>query len=507
MEFEGYEAEPAYNHALEISEAREVVIRLSKFYNLAAGVQVDNNYTDGLVDIGYCEFTDCIEGVEVNRHPQATVRYSEFKAGAYGGVAVLFDEISYGGLTACTISDYEIVDPNVGAVTILNTSNMYFFGTQVTDNTKGVVLENTAALRVFGGSIANNATGIEVPVPTDGSPNKSNIFLFAQAEVNDNAIGIHIPKGGSNAMDGNLYGMVLMDCAELKNNTTGILGKDIVLQIDAYINAGTSDPNLIRPNKIHGTGLYFNICYSANSLVDEVPARGNYWGDNGISFWDYKINRENTGDCFTFGGILDPSLAVTTAPIGCNDDEVIEPTDGGVGTLDPVILSDSLVGSGPSCLLQIHNALVQANEIHDAGYRQFRAGFYDASEQLFAQTASISTFEQASVSAMCKHYINIAKVMAYANVPSARFEEPVSEVTASTLLVFPNPTTAEFSIVLNEKEFDLKVIDLMGKVMHSGFYKDVVTINAASWTPGIYLVEIKDRTTNTYSREKVMVLD
>ncbi|MFT5764702.1 MAG: hypothetical protein ACI8X3_002133 [Saprospiraceae bacterium] len=117
--------------------------------------------------------------------------------------------------------------------------------------------------------------------------NQSNIFLFSQAQVNNNNnnnIGIHIEKGGTLNGGADFYGMVLMDCAELFNNTVGVLGVDITLQIDTFINAGTEDVLLIRPNKFHGIivegGSYFDICYVdlLPYIGDKIPATGNYWG-------------------------------------------------------------------------------------------------------------------------------------------------------------------------------------------------------------------------------------
>ena len=99
-----------------------------------------------------------------------------------------------------------------------------------------------------------------IAINSSGDPNiGDNIFLHNQTTLLENNIGVAM-NGGPNT------GLVDINCANLINNTFGIQGEDILLNIDAVIHAASSD-GVVKPNKFIndvslGSGwIIFDICY------------------------------------------------------------------------------------------------------------------------------------------------------------------------------------------------------------------------------------------------------
>ena len=357
-----------------------------------------------------------------------------------------------------------------------------------------------------------------------GGANTSNVFLFSQAKVNNNTIGIHIEKGGINTGGGlqnAYYGMVLMDCAELKNNTTGILGEDVILQIDAFINAGSNDPLDIRPNKIHGSGLYLDICYDdLAQYVDKVPAKGNYWGGGLPPSGQYKVNNGTpTALCSTFGGILDASQFVTVEPTGCDDGGLADPTDPDPSPTPPI--PPGFDGDpGDECTFYDGGGHWDIHQEYLDAYTYYRAGWYAEATQRFGIIASVSDSTHQQSDAACKHYINVAKALAPAGTP-LQFIAPDGNDQAETtntltgsietgqneedLVVFPNPTNTEFTIELEPGNYRIRVMDSYGKQKYSGKAEDSKLIQTGNWPQGLYIIEVRDEKTKSLRIGKVLI--
>ena len=519
VNMEGLENEPAENTALHINNANKVYLLFCTFSNLHTGVITNNSQLEIPFYIIHSQFNDCGNGVLASQTPGISIRNSTFNVGDIAYVSAIdLSNLEYGGINACTINGY-INNNTIGSVELTNIDRMYISSTHVSGNHTGLSLRNVEALRIYGGYIGNNDIGVKIPTMFDGSENISNLFLFSQAKVNENQIGIHFEAGGGEVQSSLdvYYGMLTMDCAELYSNGTGVLGDDVILNIDAIINSNTDDPEKLRSNKIHGSGIYFDICYiELIEEVTEVLARGNYWGGAAPSFWKYKVNNPNiTEGCASWGGILNSENFITIEPTDCNDvisDPV--PDDTKVASFPFINLPEVTYTNFPSnsCNLLSTPSFDPTDAIHYNAYNLFRAGMDEQARQIFGQTASVSPEEQASTSSKCRHYINVAKVMSVGQ-ESGIMENLQNEYYGGTpsqeysYSIFPNPANTNFTIKYYGGAFQLKIYDFFGRLIDSNSYNDIARVNSENWLSGIYIIEIYDYRTNESYKEKVIITD
>ncbi|MEL7250300.1 MAG: T9SS type A sorting domain-containing protein, partial [Bacteroidota bacterium] len=510
MKFESIANDAYYNIGFQISEASKIEMWFVEFESLSTGLLVNHNFTDLDFEIRHSEFSNCRAGLEAGYMEYLRLVDVDFWARENGVQALFTDQISTLSISGGVISNYD--NGSASAIQVQNTENMNLFGTHVVENRRGILLEDVFALRVFAGLIGRNSiVGIDVPIKQDGTGNESNIFLFSQAQVNQNEIGIHVEQGKISNSTNEYYGMVTLDCAEMRDNTKGIKGEDVLLNIDAYVNAGTTDASMIRPNRIYGSGRYFEICYSAESEVDEVLAKGNYWGGGLPSFWQYQLNNPTT-QCGTFGGILNASDPEDTLPIGCNDEDgPIEPQDDTVG--GPIINfpEDSLRGGGPSCIFTSNDGPIELHTIHEDAYNLFRAGMHSEATDQFAITAGVSTFTTSTSTAVCKQYINVGRVMARGQTVQLQViqENPFSpNITPSEIaLVYPNPAGNMVNLEFKEEIATVNIMDLMGRKVYSRQnLNDMISIDISTWEEGAYLVEIRSKNTNSIYHKRLVVV-
>ena len=524
MKFDGRESAPDGNIALDIDQASKVIILNCEFDNLYAGININQANIIAPVNIWFSDFTNCGFGVAAFQVPSVTINNCHFQGLDHpSGTAIWLEDITSTGLYSSSISGYAPNIQGLGAIKGTRIENWYVSATDIIDNTVGLVAEDVNALRISSSLIENNSVvGIHIPPMFDGTDNETNVFLFSQTQVNNNAIGLHFEAGGGqypNSTD--LYGMLTLDCAELYNNVTGVLGEDVILNIDAFLNTNTTDPDLIRSNKIHGSGRYFDICYSEleDLIGDVIPASGNYWGGttNPADLWSkIHVKKSSVGEgCPTLGHILDLGMMISEQPMGCNEQGPSDPPqtpDREVGfplyVLPPTSFAEV---PGQGCDLASTPATIKTDEVHYNGYNLFRAGRQAEARQEFEKTAAVSSIERGTASSICKHYINVAKVMAHGETSKYSLNNPQASLTSGTktagqeIHIFPNPAKSEFWVKYNSEKYRLKVYNLVGQLIHSNEYSSTANINTADWEQGLYLVELYDEVTKDVQRKKIMI--
>jgi Secretion system C-terminal sorting domain len=516
VEFIGLSGAPDNNIAFDIGEASDITFISCSFENLSAGVNAVNNFAAPLFQVYTSQFENCAMGIYADGFQNINVNGTDFLPGATSGsVAVSFTDVNLAGLNSGSVKDYTTNNSDIGAIYLDNVDDMYLTGVTIENNEVGVFLEDVTSLRVFGGQInGNTIAGIRAPLTTfSGGANESNVFLFSEAQVNNNATGIEIEKGGENSA-GDYYGMVLMDCAELVNNTiVGITGDDVILQIDAYMNCGCNDAASLRPNKIYGNTLEFDICYiGLSSVVSTVSAKGNYWG--GGMPTNYWVNNQ-TSDCATQGGILDASMYVTTEPTSCDDGGLAEPDD------PPVTVNPGFTGNtSEMCTLNIGGSNRDLHEEFIDAYDHYRAGWYALAGQKFTPIAAITGNDHLNASAMCKQYINVAKVMANSTTPLYMVSndndiaqsqgltlglDKTEEKDIFSMKIYPNPAKSQFIIELEDGDFEIKIFDLLGVEKYFTKRNSSAEISTVNWPSGIYLIEVFDLQSKKQVNGKVVV--
>ncbi|MFT5165599.1 MAG: hypothetical protein ACI8P3_000827 [Saprospiraceae bacterium] len=197
---------------------------------------------------------------------------------------------------------------------------------------------------------------------------------------------------------------------------------------------------------------------------------------------------------------------IANEPIGCN--EVEGPTDSETGPIIVAPWGNFTGGPETTCALYSNGPVVQSHEVYYDGYNLFRAGQFAAARQEFEKIASVSATEHLNASDICKHYINVAKVMAQGEAPLYNLSNPGNGgllLAENGISIFPNPAQSAFSILYEGEDFELRVYDIMGKAVHSGLYSKTATIPTADWRNGIYIIDLLDVVTREVKMGKVVI--
>ncbi len=491
MKLTGLENNQVGHTGLDLYGLNQLTLFEVQIEGLTKGITLQDALSPLPTQIYSTTFTDCVFGLWTIGAKIIDLQDVTFNPPpAQAAFAFIGEEIEWLGMGQVTIEQY----PSIGsesAFKLKKVTEASFSGVVLKDNEIGLELRDVPELRIFGCRIENNGIGIQVPQAGEAdNKNESNILLFRKAVVSNNTTGIQIDKGGEN-LDGSLYGMVLMDCAELSNNGMGIKGTDVTLQIDAYLNAGTDDPTLIRPNQIYGSGTYFDICYDDLApFITTVLARGNYWGGGEPSSFSYKVNTPDT-DCVTHGG----DILVTSQPVDvftdCDDDELAEPYPDGGGII--VISDENSDGfTEDECELVYNSSMPMA--VHEAwfdAWRLYRAGQTSGAKTQFADIAAINALTHQQASASCQHYVKVAKALTHGTA-TLQSEEETSQ-NESTLRLIPNPTKEGFIITASESTQGLAAIfNSMGQLIHRQDYQNGSWVAVNGWENGWYIVRLYD---------------
>lgn len=418
------------------------------------------------------------------------VSASIFQGTSPGDQAILLDNVSSFRLLESRVQNYTLP---------LN-------GNQ--DNWGAIVLNyDVPEFVMSGGAITNNeGAGIYCPAGY-----RSNVFLRNQATISNNDIGIHIAQGATSndALD---YGLILMDCANLLNNSVGIKGQDILLQIDAYDNLGDNDITYLRPNHFQNTDLgnLFEICYDIRDEAG-VSARGNYWGtDNAnietVSQTSYHLlQNSNIGNgCVGYY----PNI-----PLDVNDKVLSEPT---ACPIAPEVPDNPDPGFGHACVIAVGTPNeVVAHEEYAVAYRTFDGKLATEEETggikyMFAEMSAVDDTERNQASEACKQYIDVSRVMTSAEVMkyqitgnNSNYSQPMSTSTYNTqnqlalipgkdhgIKLFPNPAKNYFqiSIPASENHYQIDIFNSLGHKVITTHTIESIEIKTSSWTPGLYHV-------------------
>ena len=125
---------------------------------------------------------------------------------------------------------------------------------------------------------------LAIVAPAAGLVNKTNVVVTEGSQINDSRIGILLERGGVGTTNqgGTLhFGMVEMRCSELRNNRTGIEGRDVLLHLDGFSGdiGGDTEPTPqanIFEVPIGAGPLIFDIELDAYANNPELMASGNY---------------------------------------------------------------------------------------------------------------------------------------------------------------------------------------------------------------------------------------
>ena len=386
---------------------------------------------------------------------------------------------------------------NVEGARLQNCDIHHFTGNDSSpeDNTAsvGIFVENVEELLMTGGKLRDNDIGLYCPAGF-----RANVILRGQAEVANNAAyGIFIEQGQLSSTDA--YGMVTMDCAKLLNNgLAGIKGQDITLNIDAYINSQTNDPNFVRANhfqrNVATTGLWFDICYTSplGQAIQTIPARGNYWGSdnanptpgNGVFY--YALDRAGTGCGGTPEISLNTSLKATAAPNSCPSGPVT----------GPEVPLDLLCGVYAERNIRVDEDMVAALSTYFDKLDNDEET--QSTHALFDIVAGVSDTVRNGASQDCRHLIDVARIFSTGQAgggSAGRGATAALAKVAGGLSVFPNPASSQARLIAPYPgNFSLQVFNANGQSVAQGFFEsDMTNISTKDWPEGIYYIRVSDK--------------
>jgi hypothetical protein len=257
--------------AITVKGGTFLYVRNTDFLNLATGMDIIDHLgsVGALPMLQDSRFTDCQRSIVMNDSRQLYLSRCDLIRSPME-LTNISNIVSMSGSTVI----------GKGDVNDMNFSQLNDF-TQNWPDDPGISLWDVPNFRMSGGSIQDYKTGIFAP-----SFSKTNVILTNKATIQGNQVGIFMQGGFRDISAGTIrnYGMVMMDCARMLDNRIGVLGSNVLLQVDAFANSGTQKWPYVRSNHFRllqgdpSMRRLFYICYDANGYnINNVTARGNFW--------------------------------------------------------------------------------------------------------------------------------------------------------------------------------------------------------------------------------------
>lgn len=412
------------------------------------------------------KFTNCETALQIDNSDQMYITNSIFEGGIY---AMLFNKLGTARLRNTEIFNYTNPTP----------SSIEDWG--------AIELRDVPEFDMSGGSIHDNDVGIFAPKWNEaGDLNQSNILLRNKATISNHSnYGIFMAKGGvdDNGLD---YGLVLMDCAKLLDNTVGIGGRDVLLQIDAIDNSGTDIPEKLRSNHFRNPvfGDLFAICYDDRDDIFEVSARGNYWFDGDIETNIQSMhnlqNAHSPDGCVGFypSVTVDVSNFVSEPSEKCPKRTIEDPDppqDCDLVKTDGTILGSSVGRFG----LGSENGGNYQNTSHyyNDAYLKLVAALdddsaTDAAKDQFAKLADVLEIERDQADTKCQKNVDVARILVVKSYdkPNENLRIPTignftnhSNSKSLLMKVYPNPSKGIVWIEIGQPTGYIELFNSLGQ--------------------------------------------
>ena len=378
----------------------------------------------------------------------------------------------------------------------------------------------------------------------------SNVFLRDGSAVRENTVGIHVEDGGI-TQQGLDHGLVSMRCSELTDNINGVMGEDVLLDIDALHYAQGQAAVYTNHFQHFDTENLFDICLvdrqdyyytlTPGGYYHVLNARQNYWGTaNADPVNEVPIHVSlvtNNDPCKDFGNAL-TMLVHTIADEPIQECPPPPPHNGGGNpggggpTVDDPPMSPSQAPN-TQCLVEIDGEERVVHAQYQEAWLAHEQGDTALAMQLFAPVAAldvetldgayardaegmIATELPPAVSYnQCSHLRQVARVFvdpeAYTAdarllpgatpqdvlaplwVATARGAETIdAPLAAGAVRLAPNPASAYFELrTAADGPADYRCYDAVGRPVASGTFEAYTRVTTAGWQPGLYTVEVR----------------
>jgi hypothetical protein len=352
---------------------------------------------------------------------------------------------------------------------------------------------------MIGGTVSSSSLGIL-------ATGQSNIDMTSGATVDSNAIGIQ--------MDGGLsYGVLTMDCSRLLDNSIGVFGTDVALNIDA---SGALKTNHFRTST--GSPL-FQICYNqlAADVGAQIEAKDNFW-EGDINYLIYNPNEVGFVTCgHYYGNVALDTIPSSIAP-SCTD------PDGPAGPEGPTVPQDpdpNFTGDDPSCLTNDSDVLY---DVYWDAYEAYLLETYDqpdnrnVSDSYYSQVASIPDSVKNTYPLKCRQLIHVAR--SRVSTPNWLNRNGGSQpwqtdhhntlsghvgYESAHVMVRPNPAKEAFLIELKQGNYSIRVFNVFGELVHRNIIFGASWVSVDGWAQGLYFIEAIDMETKERLSGKISI--
>ena len=416
-----------------------------------------------------------------------------------------------------------------------------------------VDLHGVRSFRCHGTAIYANAYGIATNQHTLSTPG-SNIFLRSGSSVHENGVGIYVQDGGyfANGLD---HGLVSMRCSALTNNGIGVMGEDVLLDIDAQYNVQGQTYNYT--NSFQHVDQLFQICmFERENYYTTSPgnwllnARQNYWGsanNDPVNEVPFQVTMAASNNYVCKDGINNVTLLVDPVAAGPVSDCPPASPGGGSGSGGGGTTTDDnpatpmpMQAPATQCVVEIEGEERMVHAQYQAAWLAYEADELELSKDLFAPIAAldeelilgayaktgegqIATELHPDVSRnQCSHLQQVASVFVDPDTytqdarlapgatvhgvldplwvdaaRSASVSGPAAITDDAPVQLAPNP--AQAYVYLREQvpgPADYRCYDAVGRAVATGTFDEQTRVVTAGWPAGRYTVELRfaDRT-------------
>ncbi len=382
----------------------------------------------------------------------------------------------------------------------------------------GIHLRDIKTANIFdneidgGGSTKNGINAVEVRFANVSNSNihdctqtgiyahHSNFTLGDGSEVHHNKYGVHYYEN-QNALFFLAVGKC--KCAHIYKNEIGVIGDNIILEIDGDENQIACNEPVKYYNSFHGNEKIFSICYTdpEYQVPNQILMKSNYWGGGPISNYPYTINQSG---CEIPVNVNASNFSTT--PVSTGDCEAVS----GI-----VMISDPTFSTVEQEIVrydyQNNNTTIEVHKQFRIGYFNHHYELYPAAKEEYKEIAILDKTIHQNDKAIYK--IDVARCMVEAY---DQIEESASlyddESITNTLLgfdklkLYPNPADDFVTIKGDEKtDYQIQVFGVLGNLIKQISFTEQSRIDVSEWTSGLYMIRIENLETKNVTTKKLVV--
>jgi len=455
--------------------------------------------------------------IDAYQYERLLINASDFVG--FEGDALVAESTTHSSFWHTRVIDCNFIDNEHGML-LLDLDQAYINGCHFTsqlNGSRGILLHNIDQLSILDTHFDHLHIGIEVfkgqsigrivlsntilehnnyGVLCANEQSSLNLIARLGTVFENNGTAIQIATGwiSQNGLD---HGMVKLDCAALINNDIGIKGKDLFLQIDAFLNSHP-DPQYTRSNRFEcddtNGQLLFDLCFINRPIshIEPILARGNYW-DHATQM-PYLIRQGCTSVAAT--NLIDRSFPVLQIPQNCPSGPINEETDP----------KTECVLTNPT-----ENVRSQYRAFYEEWLTKVIEEEYDTTHLWYDNLEPIVVIssDRSSLTNTCKHLIYEARTFrnepAALMVPNAESLILTTPSSTNQVSIHPNPFDSQLNIMGLGGQVDIWISDILGRTVYNrSMIGDNQLVETWNWKPGIYFTEIYNHATNQSTKIKLM---